>query len=277
MAEGHAVRRWVRTLHPLVGEPLLHVQLTRRWADRVGALVGGHLTAVEARGKHMLLHLSTGGAIHCHAMQYGSWQVGEPGMERRKEDKWVRVWLLTPNHEAVFYHGPVVELLTAEELATHPALLSLGPDVLDEPFDRAAAFARVQAQGARPIGDTVLDQRVMAGIGNIFKSEGLFLAGIDPRRPAQEVSRAAMDRYWDTTIPLMRAGIETWGPTKTLPAALQGPTSRSWHWVYNRNGQACWRCGSKISRIRQGELQRATFFCPTCQVENAAPDRVESA
>jgi endonuclease VIII len=268
MAEGHAVRRWVRALEALVGEPLTEVRLPKRWDAYVAQLVGERLTGVEARGKHLLLHLSNGWTIHCHAMQYGSWQVGEPGMELRKEAKYVRLRLLTPEHEAVFYHGPVIELLfSSEEVANHPALSTLGPDLLDEPFNSDESYRRVVARGDHPIGDVVMDQRVMAGVGNIFKSEGLFLAGIDPRRTASGVSREEMERYWRATIPLMRAGMERFGPTKTLPPEMQqeGKGQRGWHWVYGRRGHPCLRCGTKIEMVRQGDQNRATFFCPNCQ------------
>src|SRR3712207_3850569 len=106
MAEGHAVVRWARALQPLVGEPLLDVTLPRRWGDRGTALRGARITAIETRGKHLLLRLSNGETLHTHAMQYGSWQVGTPGMTLRKDAKYVRLRLVTPTHEAVFYHGP---------------------------------------------------------------------------------------------------------------------------------------------------------------------------
>ncbi|MCW5854244.1 MAG: hypothetical protein KIT87_29520, partial [Anaerolineae bacterium] len=244
MAEGHAVRRWQRALEALVNAPLVEVHLPKRWAEITPNLVGQCLTRVEARGKHLLLYLTGDWVIHCHAMQYGSWQVGERGMELRKAAQYVRLRLVTPTHEAVFYHGPVVEVLRADEVAAHPKLAALGPDVLDDHFDRDEAWARTRAQADRPIGEVVLNQDVMAGIGNIHNSEGLFLARVDPRRPASEVGRGEMEYFWDQVIPLMRDGMQTYGPTETLPPALRLNGQR--HWVYRRRGHACLVCGGKI-------------------------------
>ena len=263
MAEGHAVRRWRRALEALVNAPLVDVHLPKRWSDISPLLVGQCLTRVEARGKHLLLYLTGDWVIHCHAMQYGSWQVGERGMELRKAEKYVRLRLVTSTQEAVFYHGPVVEVLHADEVATHPKLAALGPDVLDDDFDRDEAWARTRAQSNRQIGEVVLNQDVMAGIGNIYKSEGLFLARVDPRRPAGEVQRAEMEHFWDQVIPLMHDGMQTYGPTETLPPDLRQNGQR--HWVYRRRGHPCFRCGTKIQMTRQDPNQRSTYFCPTCQ------------
>lgn len=263
MAEGHAVIRWARALNALVGEPLVEVRLPKRWGERGSALIDAHITAVTTHGKHLLLHLSNGETLHTHAMQYGSWQIGERDMPLRKEAKYVRLRLVTPEHEAVFYHGPVIELLRPDELDNHGALLALGPDVMAADFDRDEAARRTQAAGERPIGDVVLDQRVMAGIGNIFKSEGLFLARIDPRRSAAEVSRAELDRFVDEVAPLMWRGTERYGKTVTTTPEQQA--AGQLHYVYRRRGHACLVCGTKIEMVRQGELDRSTYFCPHCQ------------
>jgi endonuclease VIII len=263
VAEGHAVVRWARALQSLVGEPLVEVRLPKRWGDRGERLIGACVVAIETRGKHLLHHVSNGETIHIHAMQYGSWQTGERGMALRKEAKYVRLRLATATHEAVFYHGPVIELLTPDELATHAALNALGPDVMSPTFDRDEAARRVHESGERPIGDVVLDQRVMAGLGNIFKSEGLFLAAIDPRRPARGVSRAELDRLWDEIVPVMWRGTERFGRTATTTPELM--ESGIIHYVYRRRGHACVRCGTKIAMVRQGELARATYYCPGCQ------------
>lgn len=163
MAEGHAVARWARELRRLIGEPLESIEAPRRWTNRVGGLRGAHLISVETRGKHLLLRLSDGSMIHCHAMMYGSWQVGERGMTCRKAGRHVRLGLRTVRHEAVFFHGPVVEILRADELSAHPSLSTLGPDVMSPGFDREEAWRRLQEEPARAIGDVLLDQRAVAG------------------------------------------------------------------------------------------------------------------
>lgn len=267
MAEGHAVIRWARALQVLVGEPLTALHLPKRWGERAEGLVGQYLTGIETHGKVLLLHLSGGETLLCHAMQYGSWQIGEAGMELRKEAKYVRLRLVTTRHEAVFYHGPIIELLTPEELALNERLQTLGPDVMAADFDRDEAWARLHLPENidREIGDLVLDQRIMAGVGNIYKSEGLFLAKINPCRTAREIGRDEIERYWDAVIPLMWQGTESYGPTTTLPAEQQAQHPNEFHWVYRRRGRPCFCCGTAIKRIEQGKLKRATFFCPVCQ------------
>lgn len=127
MAEGHAVIRWARKLEALIDEPLTNVKMPKRWGDRPQALVGQHIEAVHTHGKHLLLPLPGGDTLHTHVMQYRSWQVGKPGMSYRKDPKYIRLRLVARAHEAAFYRGPVVELLTPEERATHLKLTALGP------------------------------------------------------------------------------------------------------------------------------------------------------
>jgi endonuclease VIII len=272
MAEGHAVIRWARNLRALVGEPLREVRLPQRWHERVQSLPGQHITEVQTHGKVLLLHLSGGETILCHAMQYGSWQVGEPGMTLRKDPKYVRLRLVTDAHEAVFYHGPIIELLTPEELAKSERYTSLGPDVMAADFDRDEAWKRLQSldNSMRPIGELVLNQRVIAGIGNIYKSEGLFLANIHPCRPAAELNRTEMDKFWDAVIPLMWEGTERYGRTLTLSAEMRELHPGVTRWVYARKGKPCLRCGTPIQKILQGATARSTYFCPICQPETSA-------
>jgi DNA-formamidopyrimidine glycosylase len=263
MAEGHTVVRWARRLRPMIGQPLELIQLPRRWADRDWLLVGQHLTAIETRGKHLLLHISDGQTAHCHALMFGSWQVGRPRMRLRKKERDVRLRLRTADREAVFFHGPVVELLTAEELAKHAVLKKLGPDILGPSFDREEAWQRLQKAPGRTIGDAVLDQNIVAGIGNVYKSEAFFVAGIDPQRPVGECSRREIERIWDAVIPLMQEGARDFGPITTLPPALREGRERNW--VYRRNGRPCRRCTAAVQMVRQGVLKRTTYFCPACQ------------
>lgn len=122
MAEGHAVVRQALRLRALVGEPLLDVRMPKRWGERPAGLVGQHLLAPRPRGKHLLLPLSGGETLHTHGAQYGSWQVGPPPLDYRKPEAAIRLRLLTAAHEAVFFFGPTVELLTASELAGHERL-----------------------------------------------------------------------------------------------------------------------------------------------------------
>jgi endonuclease-8 len=263
MAEGHTIVRWAGWLQPLVGERLERVELPQRYTDRAAALAGQYVARIETKGKHLLLHLSGGDTIHCHAMMYGSWQVGKPGMELRKEGRFVRVRLRTAEHEAVFFHGPVAELLTPDELAEHETLKALGPDIMSPDFDRDEAWRRLQEAGHREIGDTVLDQRIIAGIGNVYKAEGLFLAGIHPQRRTDNVSRDEVEGLWDVLVPLMQDGVTNAPPIVTVPQELQ--EQGELNWVYRRRYKPCFRCEEKVQMVRQGEHERTTYFCPVCQ------------
>lgn len=255
--------RWARALQPLVGWPVWFEKAPRSWQPHWAALQGDRLADVTPIGKHLVLKLATGWAIHCHAMMFGSWQIESRGLALNKPVKHVRLWLRTAKHEAVFYHGPVVELLRADELPGHPVLAALGPDILSPAFDCREAGQRLQQAGSREIGDAILDQNLIAGIGNIYKSEGLFLAGIDPRRHAGEITAAESMRLWEVLIPLMRQGVINEGPIVTLPPALR--TGRARYWVYRRTRQPCYRCNTPVAMVRQGQWRRMTYFCPTCQ------------
>ena len=263
MAEGHAVARWGDALRELVGEPVLSIQVPPRWRDRAAHVRDARLTRVHTHGKHLVLYFSTDWVIHTHAMQYGSWQIGEPGLALRKDARFARLRLTTPQHEAVFFHGPVMEVLSLEEFATHERFHSLGPDLLHEDFSVSAVHRALQQQGEREMGDAILDQRVVSGIGNIYKSEGLFLASIDPRRPSSSVTETELEVLFDALVPLMQAGRFKYGMTVTLPEELQlEPWMRNW--VYRRRGQPCFVCATPIEMVRQGEFQRATYFCAHC-------------
>jgi DNA-formamidopyrimidine glycosylase len=250
----------------MVGETLRAVELPRRWAEQAPALVGQRIVAARSHGKHLLLTLSGGLTLHCHAMLFGSWQIGERPLTLRKEPARVRVRLATDRHEAVFFNGPVVELLDGAALSRHRSLPHLGPDVLEPALDRAALTARVVAEGERPIGDVVLDQTIVSGIGNIYKSEGLFLAGLDPRRPASSIGAAELGRFLDLLVPIMQAAARPGGRMIRLPAELEARGHR--RWVYRRRGQPCLTCGAPIELVRQGQLGRTSYFCPRCQPLN---------
>jgi endonuclease-8 len=264
MAEGHSIVRWARRLQGLVNRPLREVQLPERYADDAERLRGERVTAVDTHGKHLMLRLSEGRTIHCHALMYGSWQFGAPGMELRKPAERVRLRLATDRFEAVFFNGPVVELLDHNELIRHRSLSKLGPDVLHEPFDREEAWRRLRGPGSDlAIGDAVLRQELVAGIGNIYKSEALFLSRIHPRRTVGTIDRSRIERLWNTVVPLMRDGARGSGRIVTTPSHLRRRGQR--YWVYRRRREPCLWCGAPIQRIVQGPLDRSTYFCGRCQ------------
>jgi DNA-formamidopyrimidine glycosylase len=268
VAEGQAVRHWAEQLRSLVGEKLVNVSTTRRWAEKAMHLQGQWITGVAVHGKHLLIHLSGGMTVHCHALMYGSWQVGLCGMALHKDIARVRLRLTTERHEAVFYNGPVVEFLASSELHAHPKLSALGPDILDPDFDAAEAVRRLQRATRRVIGEAILDQTVISGVGNIYKSEGLFLAGIHPVRPVGELAERELASLWRQLGRIMGDGIRTSGRIYTLHPALRTTGSR--FWVYRRAGQPCFVCGETVRHLRQGSPGRSTYCCAGCQPHQTA-------
>lgn len=196
-------------------------------------------------------------------MQYGSWQVGARDQTARKDVRYVRLRLDTGSHQALFFNGPVMEILTPDEFAIHGRFHELGPDLLHEGFDTATAVARIQ-HDTREIALVVTDQRVVAGIGNIYKSEGLFLARIHPQTLASAVTTPELNAFFATLIPLMRTGRIHEGPVITLPDELKNDVlARTW--VYRRRGKPCFVCATPVAMVRQGDLRRMSFYCPSCQ------------
>ena len=264
MAEGHAVARWGDALRQLIGERVSEIQVPARWQERADNIRGAELTNVRTHGKHLVLEFSSDWVVHTHAMQYGSWQIGPVGQELRKEPRFARLRLTTPRHEVVFFHGPVMEVLSLDELGNHERFTSLGPDLLHDDFVVDSAIDAIREQGDREIGDVILDQRVVSGIGNIYKSEGLFLATIHPKRPAATIESLELRVLFEELIPLMQAGRREQGWIVTLPSDLQ---LERWmrNWVYQRRGQPCFVCATRIEMIRQGDFQRTSYFCQHCQ------------
>lgn len=269
MAEGHMIVYWARLLEPLVGETLERVDLPSTKSEWIDTLEGRALQAVDTHGKNLLLRISGDITIRCHALMYGSWQVGEPGMATRKPEKQVRLRLRTAAHEAVFFNGPVVDIMTDDELATYEPVAGLGPDVMKEDFDRDEAWRRLQQKAGLEIGEALLDQTIVAGIGNIFKSEALFVAGIDPRREVGYVARDEVERIWDAVIPMMWANVADGGPIATTPEALS--TEGRKLFVYRQTNRPCvgrpdgTECGGTVEQFRQGQNERITYWCPLCQ------------
>ncbi|HVW17823.1 MAG TPA: DNA-formamidopyrimidine glycosylase family protein [Solirubrobacteraceae bacterium] len=221
-----------------------------RWPQR---LAGRAVTDVSARGKHLLLRFEGGLAIHSHLRMTGAWAVHLPGERPRRgaHRAWLR--LRSGDAEVVQFDGPVLELLTEARLRLDPRLTGLGPDILDDELDLPEVLRRLRADDpTRPIGDALLDQRTIAGIGNMWKCEGCFLARVDPWRPTGEVGDEEVARIVELTRPGM------------LQSARDGRQDRH-RVVYGAAGRPCPRCGEIVRRRGQGDGNRPTFWCPGCQ------------
>ncbi len=270
MPEGDTLWRAARALHAaLAGQVVTGFRSPQpavaAAARRLGVL-GDTVAAVEAKGKHLLVRFARGGVLHTHLRMRGSWHLYRPGSPWRRPAHQARVVVETPRAVAVCFAAPVVELLSAAAQSEHPRLRALGPDVLAPGFAADEAVARLRARPALEIADALLDQTALSGIGNIFKSESLFLAGLDPFAPVAVFDDATLAGLVRTAERLMKANL---GPaTRRTTPARAAPRL----WVYQRAARPCRRCGTMILTRRHGEWGRSTYWCPRCQPRLTMPD-----
>lgn len=220
-------------------------------------LTGDIVTEALSRGKHLLIRTRSGCTIHTHLRMDGSWRVS-PAADPVRESHRIRLLLANRDWQAIGYQLGVVELMPTG--AEPRALGHLGPDLLGPDWDGAEAVRRLSAEPDRPIGEALLDQRSLAGIGNFYAAEMLFLRGVDPWRPAGDV--ADLDGLVELGRRLLEANKTRIGQVTTGDTA---PGQRSW--VYGRRGRPCRRCGTRIRSGEQGAAgeERVRFWCPACQ------------
>jgi endonuclease-8 len=252
--EGDSVLRIARRLDErLAGHEVSVRTPGQRRPDGLGAgeLDGRVLDRAESRGKHLILHFEGGLALHCHMGMRGSWQLCEQGERWRRPAREAWIALAGNGAEAVNFGGSKLRIVREAQLNRDPRLVRLGPDILAGDFDPAVAAARIRSAGPDlKVGDALLGQRLVAGIGNIFRSEGCFEARLDPRTPVGSVSDEQLLEVLDATRSLMLEAVETGRQPKQ---------------VYRRAGMPCPRCGTKILSQAQGETARTTYWCPSCQ------------
>jgi len=225
---------------------------------------------VEARGKHLLIWLSGDLVLRTHMRMHGSWHVYRPGERWMRPHRDMRIVLETREIHAVAFNVPVAEFETAASLARTPALRALGPDLLDDELVPAEAVQRIAERGEMDIADALLDQSALAGIGNIFKSEVLFAGRVNPFLKVRDVSRHDIERLVTIAAKFLRAnvadgasgGIATYSGLRRT-TGRSDPGARLW--VYGRGGKPCRRCGTPVSRMKQGPHARSTYWCARCQ------------
>ncbi|MFN7982848.1 MAG: DNA-formamidopyrimidine glycosylase family protein [Vicinamibacterales bacterium] len=273
MPEGDTLFRAARTLQrALAGRRILHFEsvypaLTR--VDTDAPIAGRTVTEVTARGKHLLIGFSGDLVLHTHMRMHGSWHIYKPGERWRAPARDLRIRLDTDKYIALAFNVPVAEFLTADALARHERLQALGPDLTDPQFDRQEVRRRMETRGADPIHDVLLDQRVLAGIGNVLKSEVLFVARINPFTPAGSLSDEQFDRLMTASLRLMRLNTVDAGRT---PHIMGRRTTGSLNphnklFVYGRAGKPCRVCDTAIELGKSGTDVRLTYWCPSCQRE----------
>jgi endonuclease VIII len=250
----HAAAR--RVAAALVGKQVVSIETPQarhamdRWPER---LAGRLVRSVDAHGKHLFLRFEGDLTLHSHLRMGGMWGV-YPGGKRWSRGRH-RAWLVlrTPDAEVVQFDGPVLELMTESRTRFDARLAALGPDVLAPQLDEKRFLTRLREDDpTRGIGDALLDQRDIAGIGNVWKSESCFDASIDPWRRVADVAD-------DEALDIVRHA----------RVRMQDSVSRGGHirglQVYDRSGRPCPRCNSLIRARGQGDDNRTTYWCPGCQ------------
>lgn len=258
MPEGDTIHRAARTLRAaLIDQQIVAVQST------VSAVARGHLDGqiierVEARGKNLLMHFDDGRVLYTHMKMTGSWHVYRDRDRWRKPPKWAKVILHTEKLMAVCFNAPVVELLSPLAMKRHRFLSALGPDLLDESFDWAQVAGRLKGHGHAPLGEVLLMQQIACGIGNVYKSETLFLCKQDPFARLETLGVDEVQAIYMRARVLMM---------QNMGGGMRDTRRRDGgrYWVYGRSGELCRKCGTRVQMRRQGANGRSTYYCSTCQ------------
>lgn len=287
MPEGDTIFRAARSMgRALIGKPITgfrsNYPLLTRFHDDT-PLTGQTVDRVESRGKWLLIHFSGGATLVTHMLMNGSWHLYRHGERWRKPGRDMRIVLENREYQAVAFTVPVAHIYTAQALAREKRIPPPGADVLSDDFDPEAAAERVRSCAQEEIGDVLLDQQVMAGVGNVFKSEVCFVEGVNPFCLVASLSDQQVGALIHSSKKLVAANILEDSGERIV--TYRGQQRRSTHrsspqeslWVYGRSGLPCRRCGDLIRRRIQGPDARVTFWCQTCQPmpEGSNVDRID--
>ncbi|MEM6799704.1 MAG: DNA-formamidopyrimidine glycosylase family protein [Planctomycetota bacterium] len=275
MPEGDTLFRIARQLRPvLTGRTIIE---SRAWRPRGGpaidadSLVGRTVSGVEAVGKHLLIPFDDGRVVHSHLGMTGAWHVYREGDSWRKPERAAALVLTTTDHTVVNFSPKQLELVTERALKRDAHLRRLGPDLMLPDVDLAEVRQRLRTHNRTPIGEAVMNQTIAAGIGNVYKSESLFFAKLNPWDAVGMFDDDRLLAYLRQTHALMRRN--RGGGMRTTRHS-GGPRL----WVYGRSGEACLVCGEVIQMRRQGDQGRSTYWCPLCQPAlSAVPRSVSDA
>jgi endonuclease-8 len=275
MPEGDTIFRTARSMgRALIGKPITgfrsNYPLLTRFHDDT-PITGQIVDRVESRGKWLLIHLSGGATLVTHMLMNGSWHLYRTGERWRKPARDMRIVLENREYQAVAFTVPVARFYTAQALARENRIPPPGADVLSEDFDPVAAASRLRGCSGEEIGDVLLHQHVVAGVGNVFKSEICFVESVNPFCLVSALGDTQVGTLIATAQRLVAANVlEDAGNTVVTYRGRQRRTTRSSSpqdslWVYGRSGAPCRRCGAVIRHRLQGQDARVTFWCQTCQ------------
>jgi endonuclease VIII len=267
--EGDTLLRTATGLRPyLVGRSVTAARTNGPGAvPQVQRLIGRKIESVDAQGKNLLIRFDGGLEVRTHLRMHGSWHRYRPGEPWRRPPARARLVLEVPGAVAVCFDAPVVELFESRAEPIHPSLSKLGPDLLDAGFDAGEARRRLRdpSRAQAEIGVALIDQRAMAGIGNVYKSEVLWIERVSPFAAVTDLDDATLDRLIETSRRLLVANAApTHGVERVTTAGDRGAPGPLY--VYRRTGRPCRRCRTPIRSTQQGrDLPRTTYWCPSCQ------------
>jgi endonuclease-8 len=272
MPEGDTIFRAARTLHrALAGRTVTAFESPLTALARVdedAPIAGRTVRSVRSVGKHLLIEFSGDLVLRTHMRMNGSWHIYRPGERWQRPRSAMRIVLATDEYVAVGFEVPVAEFLSTRDLQRHPDLNRLGPDLLSEGFDEATALKGFKLVANRPVSEALLDQGVMAGVGNVFKCEVLFVCGVDPFRPVSTIRDEEALRLIRTARELLKVNVAEHavaGAARPYRRTTRFMNPAAGLWVYGRGGRPCRRCGAPIAARKQGESARLTYWCPACQ------------
>jgi len=274
MPEGDSIFRAARTLHRvLAGHTVTSFETAYAHLARVDddtPITGRTIERCESAGKHLLITFAGGLILRTHMRMNGSWHIYRHGERWWRGPQAMRIRMATADWVAVAFDVPVAEFISSRERTTIGPVAALGPDLLGAAFDRAEAVRRLLAGGDLPIAQALLDQRKVAGIGNVYKSEVLFLCGVNPETPSCQVPPPVVEHLLDTARSLMQENvIEGTAAQIQTYRSLRRHAPYSDHsdhlWVYGRRHQPCRKCGAPIAVKKMGLDARTTYWCPSCQ------------
>ena len=275
MPEGDTIFRTARALgRALTGKPITRFMteyaLIAQANDQT-PFAGQKIEQIEARGKWLLIYFSGGQILATHMLMSGSWHIYRPGEAWQERPSNARILIETKEYLAVGFRIPIARMYTPESLLRDRKIPRTDRDVLSSTFDAASAVQRMMSRPNDELGDALLRQDVLAGVGNVFKSEISFQLGLSPFRKVATLSEKEVKDLVATAQKLLAANVLE--DSDDLIVTYSGKNRRTTHnakpgdnlWVYGRKNEPCRKCGTPIQRAIQGPNARSTYWCPTCQ------------
>ncbi len=273
MPEGDTIFRAARTLHrALAGKPVTAFESMFPALNRINddaPIAGRTIERVHSTGKHLLIHFSGDLVLRTHMRMNGSWHIYRRGEKWQRARRDMRVVIATADFEAVAFNIPVAEFLSEREVTKSRELRTLGPDVLADSFDSGKVIANLRERSGWDIAEALLNQHVLAGLGNVYKSEILFMCRVNPFARVAELTEADLTSIVEESRRVLTLNVSEGLELMTTYGGLRRTTGRGDPsdrlWVYGRARLPCRRCGTPIRIRKQGGDARLTYWCPKCQ------------